>query len=141
MPAENGKDRMIARYTIGNLAREFDVTPRAIRFYEDAGLLAPARIGRTRIYGARERVRLKLILRGKRLGFSLSEIREIFHLYDTPSGEVGQLQLVCEKIRVRRAALEQQRHDIDVVLGEMHVLEQHCAHALVQEDTVRAQSS
>ncbi|NIW86644.1 MAG: MerR family transcriptional regulator, partial [Gammaproteobacteria bacterium] len=69
-------------YSIGDLAREFDVTPRTIRFYEDQGLLSPARSGQNRVYTARDRTRLKLILRGKRLGFSLSEIRDILDLYD-----------------------------------------------------------
>lgn len=121
---------MRKRYTIGELAREFEITPRTIRFYEHEGLLLPARNGRNRIYGPRERVRLKLILRGKRLGFSLGEIREMIDLYDTPRGEERQLALVCDKIRLRRATLEQQRQDIDIILGEMDILEQQCASVL-----------
>ena len=113
-------------YTIGDLSREFDVTPRTIRFYEDEGLLSPGRQGRNRVYGPRERIRLKLILRGKRLGFSLGEIREMITLYDLPRGEARQLLHVCGMIRDRRANLEQQRKDIEVILHELEVLEQSC---------------
>ena len=77
-------------FTISDLSKEFDVTPRAIRFYEDQGLISPSRKGRRRIYKERDRIRLKLILRGKRLGFSLSEIKDIFDLYDSSPGEEGQ---------------------------------------------------
>ncbi|MFQ5546624.1 MAG: MerR family DNA-binding transcriptional regulator, partial [Acidiferrobacterales bacterium] len=79
-------------YTIGELAQEFDVTTRAIRFYEDQGLLSPTRNGQARIYTARDRVRLKLVLRGKRLGFSLGEVGKMLDLYDADPSEVGQLQ-------------------------------------------------
>jgi DNA-binding transcriptional MerR regulator len=113
-------------YTIGDLSREFDVTPRTIRFYEDEGLLSPARHGRNRVYGPRERIRLKLILRGKRLGFSLGDIREMINLYDLPRGEARQLLHVCSMIRDRRANLEQQRKDIENILHELEVLEQSC---------------
>jgi DNA-binding transcriptional MerR regulator len=124
---------MSESYSIGDLSREFDVTTRTIRFYEDEGLISPRRNGRNRVYESREYVRLKLILRGKRLGFSLSEIREMVDLYDTPSGEAGQLQRVCEKIRERRASLEQQRKDIEVILAEMDSLEQQCNAILSRE--------
>src|SRR5579872_4610485 len=108
-----------ATYTITELAREFGLTTRAIRFYEDHGLLAPARVGRNRVYNSRDRVRLKLTLRGKRLGLSLSEIRELIDLYDAAKDEraqVGRLQQVLKK---RRSILEQQRKDIEEVLGEI----------------------
>lgn len=108
-----------ASYTISDLAREFALTTRAIRFYEDCGLLAPRRDKRARIYGERERVRLKLILRGKRLGLSLSEIREILDLYETNVGEVPQLKKFVEVLEHRRALLLQQREDIDAVLAEI----------------------
>ncbi|MET0081972.1 MAG: MerR family DNA-binding transcriptional regulator [Sedimenticola sp.] len=117
-------------YTISELAKEYDITPRAIRFYEDQELIAPKRKGRSRIYSERDRVRLKLILRGKRLGFSLSEIRELFELYDTDPGKKGQLQYLLEKIKEHRAMLEQQMQDIEVVLDEMKGLEKEARRAL-----------
>lgn len=113
-------------FSIADLAREFDVTTRTIRFYEDEGLIAPARRGQTRIFSARDRVRLKLILRGKRLGFSLDEIREIIDLYDAAPGEEGQLRHFLAKIAERRAALEQQRADIAETLGELAEVEERC---------------
>ena len=113
-------------FTITELAREFDVTTRTIRFYEDQGLLAPARRGQTRIYAPRDRTRLKLILRGKRLGFSLSEVADIIALYDTEPGEVAQLDFFLDKIRERRAALDRQREDIVVMLAELEIVETRC---------------
>lgn len=106
-------------FSISDLAQEFALTTRAIRFYEDEGLLAPTRSGRTRIYGPRERTRLKLILRGKRLGLSLSEIREILDLYETRVGEAPQLKKFVEVLEHRRGLLLQQREDIDAVLAEI----------------------
>ena len=114
-------------YSIGDLSREFRVTTRTIRFYEDQGLLSPARDGQNRIYRARDRVRLKLILRGKRLGFSLKEINKLIELYDAPEGETGQLRSFIEKIRARRGELLAQKHDIEQVLDELDSLEQRCA--------------
>jgi DNA-binding transcriptional MerR regulator len=111
-------------YSITDLAREFDLTTRAIRFYEDVGLIAPARRGTTRIYGPRDRTRLKLILRGKRLGFSLQEIAAMIDLYDAPPGEAGQLDLFLDKIRERRTLLERQREDIEVTLAELRGFEE-----------------
>ena len=119
-------------YTITDLAREFDVTTRTIRFYEDQGLLNPRRKGQQRIYGSRDRTRLKLVLRGKRLGFSLSEVAEIIELYDTEPGEAGQLDFFLEKIRQRRASLEQQREDIEVTLAELDAVERRCRERLAQ---------
>ena len=113
-------------YSISDLAQEFNLTPRAIRFYEDEGLLQPGRSGRRRVYGTRDRVRLKLILRGKRLGFSLSEVRDIIEMYDLDSGEAGQLSYFLEQIQQRREALEQQRHDIDLTLEELDNIESQC---------------
>jgi DNA-binding transcriptional MerR regulator len=117
-------------YTISDLAGEFDVTPRAIRFYEDQGLLSPSRKGRKRVYQERDRVRLKLVLRGKRLGFTLAEVKEMFELYDSDPGEEGQLVYLIEKIAARRAILEQQRQDIEVVLHEMNGVEKRAKKAL-----------
>lgn len=113
-------------FSISELAKEFNVTTRAIRFYEDEKLLMPGRVGRQRIYSARDRVRLKLILRGKRLGFSLSEVREIIDMYDLDSGEAGQLRYFLERISQRRKTLEQQRHDIELTLKELDLIESQC---------------
>ena len=112
--------------TISELAREFGVTTRTIRFYEDRGLLSPGRRGRTRLYPPRERTRLRLILRGKRLGFSLSEIGEIVDLYDAEPGEAGQLHYLVGRIDERRAALERQRADIDETLADLDTVETRC---------------
>ena len=115
-----------AAYSISDLAQEFNLTTRAIRFYEDEGLLQPGRSGRRRVYGTRDRVRLKLIVRGKRLGFSRSEVRDIIEMYDLDSGEAGQLRYFLEQIQQRREALEQQRHDIDLTLEELDNIESQC---------------
>ena len=101
-------------YTISELAREFDITTRTIRFYEDEGLLQPERNGRQRIYSRRDYIRLKLILRGKRLGLSLSEISDIIELYDSDQGETGQLASFLDSILERRTVLKEQRADICV---------------------------
>jgi DNA-binding transcriptional MerR regulator len=110
-------------YTIGDLAREFDVTSRAIRFYEDERLLAPRRIGSRRVYSKRDRVRLKLILRGKRLGFSLAEVRSMLELYDSAPDERPQLEKFVAALAARRELLEQQREEIEEVLGEIRAFE------------------
>lgn len=117
-------------YSIADLAREFSVTPRAIRFYEDKGLIAPAREGLRRIYSPRDRVRLKLILRGKRLGFTLREIQEIIDLYDAePTGE-AQLRRLIESCQRSRAALRQQMDDIRITLEELDAVESQCSQLL-----------
>ncbi|MGX5174130.1 MerR family transcriptional regulator [Aliikangiella sp. IMCC44653] len=110
-------------YSISELAQEFSITPRSIRHYEDEKLLIPARNGSTRIYRRGDRIRLQLILRGKRIGFSLSEIREIISMYDSPSGEQKQTQLLLTKIAERRDALYQQQQDIKTMLTELEQLE------------------
>lgn len=115
---------MTQTYTIRDLADAFDVTTRTIRFYEDEGLLSPMRDGQNRIFRARDRVRLKLILRGKRLGFTLAEIKEIVGMYDAPPGEAGQLKLFLAKLKERRAELEDKRRDIDETLAELDALEE-----------------
>ena len=125
-------------FTITDLAREFGLTTRAIRFYEDQGLLHPRRVGRSRVYTNRDRVRLKLTLRGKRLGLSLSEIRELLDMYDAAKGGRGQIERFLEVLQKRRSALEQQREDIEAVLGEISSFEQQC-HELLQRK--RAASS
>ncbi|HOB00537.1 MAG TPA: MerR family DNA-binding transcriptional regulator [Casimicrobium huifangae] len=113
-------------FTITELADEFALTTRAIRFYEDQGLLAPERRGTRRLYTPRERVRLKLILRGKRLGMSLAEIAEILDLYKADNSERSQLEKFLEVLARRRDMLEQQREDIDVVLAEISAIERDC---------------
>ena len=113
-------------YSISDLAREFALTTRAIRFYEDEGLLAPRRSGRSRIYGERERVRIKLILRGKRLGLSLSEIRELLDLYEATKSERPQLLKFLQVLAERRTMLKQQQEDIAIVLSEIDSLERQC---------------
>lgn len=120
-------------YSISELSHEFDLTTRSIRFYEDQGLLCPEHKGTTRIYSNQDRVRLKLILRGKRLGLSLAEIRELFALWDqTPGGGEKQLLLMLSTIAARRAHLEQQIRDIAMVQQELDIAEQRCTEALVK---------
>src|SRR2546423_4957774 len=109
-------------YTISDLAREFALTTRAIRFYEDEGLIAPRRSGRSRLYGERERVRIKLILRGKRLGLSLSEIRELLDLYEATHSERPQLVKFLEVLAERRARVRRQQEEIAIVLSAIHSL-------------------
>jgi DNA-binding transcriptional MerR regulator len=111
-------------YTISDLAREFDVTPRTIRFYEDEGLLEPQRVGSRRVFSKRDYVRLKLILRGKRLGFSLAEVREMLDIYDSAHDERPQLQKFVAALAARREQLEQQREDLEEVLTEIRAFEQ-----------------
>jgi len=106
-------------YTISQLAAEFDVTPRAIRYYEDRGLLSPTRSGQNRIYLNRDRCRLYLILRGKRVGFSLSEIQEMLDQYDPNNGHVGQMHLVFDKVHQRISDLERQKQDIEQIISEL----------------------
>ena len=113
-------------WSITELAEEFEVTLRTIRHYEDVGLLAPERRGSIRVFHPRDRIRLQLILRGKRLGFSLPEIRTIVNMYDEQPGEAGQLQYLLDQIDVRRAELEQLRRDIDETMAEIAHVEQRC---------------
>jgi DNA-binding transcriptional MerR regulator len=113
-------------FTISDLADEFALTTRAIRFYEDHGLITPARKGTRRVYSQRDRVRLKLVLRGKRLGMSLAEIAEILDLYDADKSERSQLLKFLEVLEKRRALLEQQREDIDAVIDEIEIIEKDC---------------
>ena len=115
-----------ASYSISELSREFEVTTRTIRFYEDEGLLRPERVGRQRVYSPGDRVRLKLILRGKRLGFSISEIGDIIQMYDSTPGESGQLTYFIDRIQQRRHALQQQQDDIEVTLRELNQIEKQC---------------
>jgi DNA-binding transcriptional MerR regulator len=110
-------------FSIGELATEFDVTPRAIRFYEDHGLLAPKRAGQRRIYSPRDRTRLKLTLRGKRLGLTLSEIRELIDMYEPGRDERPQLARFLAVLEAHKTTLIQQRGDIEAQLAELQVFE------------------
>src|SRR5690348_8882874 len=106
-------------YTVNQLAEEFGITGRAIRFYEAKGLIAPRRAGTTRVFDRRDRARLMLVLRGKRLGFSLAEIREFLDLYDADRTQVVQVRLLLGKTRTRIEELERQRHDLEQTLDEL----------------------
>jgi DNA-binding transcriptional MerR regulator len=118
------------RWTISTLAEEYGVTLRTLRHYEELGLLSPERAGTARVYHQRDRIRLELILRGKRLGFSLGEIAVIVNMYDQPPGEAGQLEYLLDQCAVRREELEQRRRDIDETLRELEEVERRCRHDL-----------
>ena len=120
-------------FTITELATEFDVTPRAIRFYEDVGLLSPARQGRNRVYTQRDRTRLKLTLRGKRLGFALQDILQLVTMYDSESDKAPQLQAFQVALATHRKNLEQQREDIEITLAEINQHEQRCRSLLARQ--------
>lgn len=117
-------------FSISDLSREFGITPRAIRFYEDKGLLTPARAGHRRIYVKRDRTRLGLILRGRRLGLSLAQIFELLGMYDGARNSAPQLRRFLTVLAERRRVIEQQREDIAAVLGEIDTLERLCADLL-----------
>lgn len=114
------------RYSIGELAKEFDITTRSIRFYEEQGLLSPQRQGQNRIYNKKDRVRLKLIMRGKRLGFSLAETKTLFNLYDSHENSAAQLHAMLDMTRDKRAVLNQQLEDIQLLMTELDEVEQRC---------------
>lgn len=121
------------QFTITDLAREFDITPRAIRFYEDQGILAPTRAGASglkRVYSPRDRTRLKLTLRGKRLGLTLTQIRELIDMYESPKDAVAQARKFLAILEQHRATLEQQREDIEVTLAEIGQHEAECRRIL-----------
>ena len=122
---------MASSYSIAELAAEFGITTRAIRFYEEKELLSPRRVGSARVYSAADRVTLKLILRGKRLGFSLAESRDIIALYDPARGNKKQLQSLLDKILEKRAQLEQQRHEIGSLLRDLKAAEKNCREAML----------
>jgi len=122
-------------YTITELAREFDITPRAIRFYEDQGLLSPSREGaggRNRVYLPRDRTRLKLTLRGKRLGLSLSEIKSLVDMYESPKDTEAQMHRFLTVLAQHRETLEQQREDIEMSLSEIAAHEEECKRLLAE---------
>jgi DNA-binding transcriptional MerR regulator len=125
IPIVDGRDETDGRvavpstYTIGELAQEFGVTLRTLRFYEDKGLINPRRDGATRIYTRRDRGRLKLVLMGKRVGFSLSQIREMLDLYDFRHGQVSQMRVAVERFNEQIAVLEHQKRDIEQALDDL----------------------
>ncbi|GGY91880.1 MerR family DNA-binding transcriptional regulator [Pseudoduganella plicata] len=129
-------------YTITELAREFDITPRAIRFYEDQGLLSPSREGaggRNRVYLPRDRTRLKLTLRGKRLGLSLSEIRSLVDMYESPKDTEAQMHRFLTVLAQHRETLEQQREDIEMSLSEITAHEEECKRLLAERQAAASQ--
>ncbi len=113
-------------YSIAELAKEFDITTRTIRFYEDKHLLKPARRGQQRVYSRADRTRLKLVLRGKRLGWPLDDIREMIHMYDAPGGEEKQLRVMIDKIKTSRETLLRQQEDITLALSEFDDIQLRC---------------
>lgn len=113
-------------FSVTELADELGITPRAIRFYETKGLIKPRRAGTTRVYTHRDRGRMQLILRGKRLGFSLADIKEYLDLYDVDPSQVSQLRLLMDKINDRVSELEQQREDLETTLVELEEMRQLC---------------
>ncbi len=119
-------------FSITELTREFGVSTRTLRFYEDEGLIHPERRGRTRLYRAADRRLLQEILRGRRIGFTINEIREIVHVYKEPPGEIGQLKLMMKKIDEKREDLRQKRRDIDETLTELDQAEEACLTRLVE---------
>lgn len=126
-------------YSISELTLEFGITARAIRFYEDRGLLTPLRMGvggRTRVYSARERTRLKLTLRGKRMGLSLTEIKELVDMYESPRDSDAQMARFLSVLAQHREALTHQRADIDLTLAEIAAHEDECRRLLDQREAV-----
>lgn len=121
-------------YSISDLAREFGITTRTIRFYEDEGLLAPQREGQRRIYSARDRTLLKLILRGKRLGFTLAESRALFDMYDPSSGSRQQLQVYLEMLEQKKNSIEQQLKDIESMKVDLEDARERCLDAMKNLD-------
>lgn len=119
-------------YTITELTREFGISTRTLRFYEDEGLIHPVRRGRTRLFRPSDRHLLKQILRGKRLGFSIAEIHEIIQMYREPPGESGQLRLLVKRVEEKRADLRQKRRDIEETLGELDKIEEACIERLAE---------
>lgn len=123
---------MTKHYSITELTREFGISTRTLRFYEDEGLIHPERKGRTRLYRAADRHLIKEILRGRRIGFTIAEIREIVLMYKAPPGEIGQLKLMMKRIDEKRDELRQKRRDIDETLAELDHAEEACLSRMVE---------
>lgn len=119
-------------YTITELTREFDISTRTLRFYEDEGLIKPVRRGRTRLFRPADRHLVRQIMRGKRLGFSINEIREIIQIYKEPPGAVGQLQLMIKRIEEKREDLRSKRRDLEDTLAELDHAEETCVERLAE---------
>lgn len=119
-------------YSITELTREFDVSTRTLRFYEDAGLIHPVRRGRTRLFRPADRHLVRQIIRGRRLGFSVAEMREIIQMYREPPGEVGQLKLMIRRIQEKRDLLRQKRRDLEETLTELDRSEEACVERLAE---------
>ena len=119
-------------YSITELTREFDISTRTLRFYEDEGLIQPVRRGRTRLFRPSDRQLIRQIMRGKRLGFSINEIREIIQMYREPPGEVGQLKLMIRRIEEKREDLRQKRRDLEETLAELDQAEESCVERLAE---------
>lgn len=119
-------------YTITELTREFGISTRTLRYYEDEGLIQPVRRGRTRLFRPSDRHLIRQILRGKRLGFSIADLREIIQMYREPPGEAGQLRTIIAKIEEKRAALRQKRRDIEEALAELDLAEEACVERLAE---------
>jgi DNA-binding transcriptional MerR regulator len=119
-------------YTITELTREFGISTRTLRFYEDEGLIQPVRRGRTRLFRPSDRHLVKQIMRGKRLGFSINEIREVIQIYREPPGEVGQLKLMIKRIDEKRDGLRQKRRDLEETLAELDQAEESCVERLAE---------
>lgn len=119
-------------YTITELTREFDISTRTLRFYEDEGLVQPVRRGRTRLFRPSDRHLIRQIMRGKRLGFTIAEIREIIQMYREPPGEVGQLKLMITRIDEKRGDLRQKRRDLEETLAELDQAEEACVERLAE---------
>ena len=119
-------------YSITELTKEFDISTRTLRFYEDEGLIQPVRRGRTRLFRPSDRHLVRQILRGKRLGFSINEIREIIQMYREPPGEVGQLKLLIKRINEKKEDLRQKRRDLEEALAELDQAEESCVERLVE---------
>jgi DNA-binding transcriptional MerR regulator len=119
-------------YSITELTREFDISTRTLRFYEDEGLIHPERRGRTRMYRPADRHLIAQILRGRRIGFTIAEIREIIHVYSEPPGEVGQLNILMKRVDEKRSDLRQKRKDIDETIVELDNIEEACLNRLAE---------
>ena len=133
MSSDHESDRPLDKYySITELTREFGVSTRTLRFYEDEGLIHPERRGRTRLFRAADRRLIQEILRGRRIGFTISEIREIIHVYKEPPGESGLLVLLMKKVDEKRAELRQKRKDIEETLAELDNVEEACLTRLAE---------
>ena len=137
-PARQVANEALQLYSIGDLSAEFELSHRAIRFYEDRGLLAPQRIGGNRIYSARDRARLQLILRGKRLGFALADIKELLELYDADPDHLEQLRATLHKGRARIAVLERQQQEIALTVTELREIGAYIEERIRQKEAARA---